>query len=96
MIADGADVYIALPGGDARRSIIEIEYFAEFGFRIYNEDRVSDSRSLRESLAAGTRIALPRLTRSEGADGNVRASRVGKGTHAGVAPACLFPFVEKC
>jgi len=31
--------------------------FAEFGFGIYNDDRVSDPRGLRDSLAAGARIA---------------------------------------
>ncbi len=45
-------------------------------------------------MAAGTRVALVGLARFEGAEGNVRASRVGKETLAGVVPACLFPLVQ--
>src|SRR5260370_34354245 len=31
--------------------------FAKFGFGIYNDERVSDPRGLRDSLAAGARVA---------------------------------------
>ena len=40
-------------------------------------------------LASGARVA-PVWVRSEGADGNARASHVGKETLAGVTPACCF------
>ncbi len=62
------------------------------GFCIYNDDRVSDPRGLRDSLAAGARVAPVSPARSEGADGNVCASRVGKETLAGITACLVFPF----
>jgi hypothetical protein len=39
------------PGGNARRSIVEFESFAERGFGIYNEHRVSGPRGLGDSYS---------------------------------------------
>src|SRR5208282_784649 len=63
----------------------------EFACGIYNMDRVSDPHSLSDSLAAGTRVAPVLQARFEGADGNARASRVGKETLAGFCPPASFP-----
>jgi hypothetical protein len=52
----------------------------------------SDPRGLSDTLAAGARVVPVASVRSEGAGGNVRASRVGKETLAGIAPACSLPF----
>ena len=68
-------------------------WFAKFGFGIYNEDRVSDPRGLGNS-GGGDEDRSGLAVRSEGSDGNVRASRVGKETLVGVTPAGLFSFVE--
>jgi len=75
------------PGGDARLSTDE--ELAEFACSIYNVDRVSDPRGLSDFLAARTRVAPVLQVRSEGAAGNVCASRVGKETLARLTPAAL-------
>src|ERR1700680_1008141 len=68
--------------------------FRKSYFGIYNDGRVSDLRSLRDFLAAGARVAPVVQVRSEGADGNVCASRVGKETLARAVHAGLLPFVD--
>jgi hypothetical protein len=42
--------------GKATKEAFKIRV-AEFGFRIYNDVRVSDPRGLRDILAAGARVA---------------------------------------